>query len=84
MYVEASTDAVVTNDNTEQMRSCVAFWAVGNRQGSVIPVSTPDVTNAKTLYGPSVPGLKGWTTRRNVEGDTGRKAFDTPGALPVE
>ena len=83
-YVEVSTDAVVTNDNTERMLSCVAFGAVGNRQGSVIPVSTPDVANAKTLYGPSVPGLKGWTTRRNVEGDAGRKALDTPGVLPVE
>ena len=34
-YVEASTDAVVTNGNTERTRSCVALGPVGNRQGSV-------------------------------------------------
>ena len=34
-YVEASTDAIVTNDNTERTRSCVALGPVGNRQGSV-------------------------------------------------
>ena len=34
-YVEASTDATVTNDNTERTRSCVALGPVGNRQGSV-------------------------------------------------
>ena len=34
-YVEASTDATVTNDNTERMRNCVALGPVGNRQGSI-------------------------------------------------
>ena len=34
-YVEASTDATVTNDNTERTRSCVALGPVGNKQGSV-------------------------------------------------
>ena len=30
-YVEASTDAAVTNNNTERMRRCVALGPVGNR-----------------------------------------------------
>ena len=34
-YVEASTDAAVTNDNTERTRSCDGLGPVGNRQGSV-------------------------------------------------
>ena len=34
-YVEASTVATMTNDDTERTRSCVAFGPVGNRQGSV-------------------------------------------------
>ena len=34
-YVEVSTDAIVTNDNTEWTQSCVALEPVGNRQGSV-------------------------------------------------
>ena len=33
-----------------------------------IPVRTSDVANAKALLGTSVPGLKGWTTRKNVKG----------------
>ena len=31
-YVEASTDATVTNDNTERARSCIALGPVDNRQ----------------------------------------------------
>lgn len=34
-YVEASTDVIVTTDNKERTRSCVALGPVGNRQGSV-------------------------------------------------
>ena len=34
-YVEASTDATVTNDSTERTESCIALGSVGNRQGSV-------------------------------------------------
>ena len=33
-----------------------------------IPVRTSDIANAKTLYGPSVQGLKGWTARKKVKG----------------
>ena len=34
-YVEASVDAIVTNDNSERTTSCVALGPAGNRQGSI-------------------------------------------------
>ena len=34
-YVEASVDAMVTNDNSERTTSCVALGPAGNQQGSV-------------------------------------------------
>ena len=46
-YVEASTDAVVTNDNKERTRSCVALGPVGNRQGSV---KCFDIETGKLLH----------------------------------
>ena len=32
------------------------------------PIRISDIANAKTLFGTSVPGLKGWTTRKKVKG----------------
>ena len=34
-YVEASTDAIVTNDNMHRTHSCITLGPSGNRQGSV-------------------------------------------------
>ena len=34
-YVEASTNAIVTNDNKERTRSCIALGPVGNRQAGI-------------------------------------------------
>ena len=34
-YVEASTDKVVTNDNTPLTHACIALGPSGNRQGSL-------------------------------------------------
>ena len=34
-YVEASTDKVVTNDNTPRTHACIALGPSGNRQGSL-------------------------------------------------
>ena len=34
-YVEASVDATVRNDNSEQTKSCVALGPAGDHQGSV-------------------------------------------------
>ena len=33
-YVEASTDAEITNDNSERRKSCIYLGPAGNRQGS--------------------------------------------------
>ena len=46
-YVEASTDATVTNVKTERTRSCVARGPVGNRQGSV---KSFDIESGKILH----------------------------------
>ena len=46
-YVEASVDAIVTNDNSEQTTSCVALGPAGNRQGSVKSFS---IETGKILY----------------------------------
>ena len=46
-YVETSTDAIVTNDNKERTRSCVALGPVGNRQGSV---KCFDIETGKLLH----------------------------------
>ena len=50
-YVEASTDAIVTNDNTERTRSCVAIGPVGNRQGSVkcFDIETGKILHRRTV-----------------------------------
>ena len=50
-YVEASTDAIVTNDNTERTRSCVAVGPVGNRQGSVkcFDIETGKILHRRTV-----------------------------------
>ena len=53
-YVEAGTDATVTNDNTERMRSCVALGPVGNKQGSV---KCFDVESGKILHRRTVTQL---------------------------
>ena len=46
-YVEASTNAIITNDNKERTRSCVALGPVGNRQGSV---KCFDIETGKLLH----------------------------------
>ena len=53
-YVEASTDATVTNNNTERTRSCVALGPVGNRQGSV---KCWDIESGKVLHRRTVTQL---------------------------
>ena len=53
-YVEASTDAVFTNGNTERTRSCVAVGPVGNRQGSV---KCFDILTGKILHRRTVTQL---------------------------
>ena len=47
----------------EHMKNIVSQQSLKN-----ILVSIPDIANAKTLLGTSVPGLKGWTTRKGVKG----------------
>ena len=34
-YVEASTDAIITNTNDDRAHSCIALGPSGNRQGSI-------------------------------------------------
>ena len=34
-YVEASTDAIITNGNNERTHACIALGPSGNRQGSI-------------------------------------------------
>ena len=34
-YIEASTDVIIKNDNSEQTHSCIALGPSGNRQGSI-------------------------------------------------
>ena len=46
-YVEASVDAIVTNDNSERTTSCVALGPAGNRQRSVKCFS---IETGKILY----------------------------------
>ena len=53
-YVEASTNATVTNDNTERTHSCVALGPVGNRQGSV---KCWDIESGKVLHRRTVTQL---------------------------
>ena len=53
-YVEASTDAIVTNDNTERTRSCIAGGPVGNRQGLV---KYFDIKSGKILHRPTLTQL---------------------------
>ena len=43
---------------------------VSQRSMKNLTLSTADVANAKTLYGPDVAGLKGRTTRKKVGGTT--------------
>ena len=52
--METSTDATVTNDNTERTRSCVTLGPVGNRQGSV---KCFDVKSGKILHRRTVTQL---------------------------
>ena len=49
--VEASTDVVVMNDNTERTRSCIALGPVGNRQGSVkcFDIETGKILHRRTV-----------------------------------
>ena len=56
-YVEASTDATVTNDSTERTRSCVALGPVGNRHGSV---KCFDIESGKVLHRRTVTQLLPW------------------------
>ena len=42
-YVEASTDAVITNDNSDRTHACIFLGPSGNRQGLLIHISTEDV-----------------------------------------
>ena len=53
-YNEASTDSIVTNDNTERTRSCIALGPVRNRQGSV---KCFDIESGKLLYRRTVTQL---------------------------
>ena len=61
-YVEASTYATVTNDNTERTRSCVALGPVGNRQGSV---TCFDIESGKVLHHRTVTQLP-WPLDNNL------------------
>ena len=47
----------------EHMKNIASQQSVKN-----IPIRTTDVANAKALFGPSVAGLKGWTTRNKARG----------------
>merc|ERR1711966_286607 len=47
----------------EHLREIVSQQSLKN-----IPVSIPDIANAKSLLGTSVSGLKRWTTRKGVKG----------------
>ena len=50
-YVEASTETIMTNDNTEPASSCVAVGPVGNRQGSVkcFDIETGKILHRRTV-----------------------------------
>ena len=47
----------------EHMKQIVSQQSLKN-----IPIRTSDIANAKTLFDPSVPGLKGWTTSKKAKG----------------
>ena len=47
----------------EHMRSIVSQRSLKN-----IPISLSDVANAKSILGPSVAGLKEWTSRKRLGG----------------
>ena len=49
-----------TDEHMEQL--------VSQRSLKNIPIRTSDIANAKALFGTSVPGLKGWTTRKRSRG----------------
>ena len=57
-YVEASVDAIVTNDNSERTTSCVALGPAGNRQGLVkcFDIETGKYPNRKPAC--TVPNAK--------------------------
>lgn len=50
-YVEASTNATVTNDNAERATSCVALGPAGNRQGSIkcFSIETGEILTRRTV-----------------------------------
>ena len=45
-YVQATTDEIVTNDNTPRTHGCIALGSSGNRQGSLkcFDLSAPSVS----------------------------------------
>ena len=47
----------------EHMKNIVSQQSLKN-----IPIRISDIANAKALFGTSVPGLKGWTTRKKARG----------------
>ena len=49
----------------EHLRNIVSQQSVKNT-----PIRSPDKANAKVLFGPSVAGLKGWSTRGKKTGDS--------------
>ena len=53
-YVEASTDAIITNNNTQRTTSCVDIGPAGNRQGSIKCV---DIMTGKILVRRNVTQL---------------------------
>ena len=56
-YVEASTDAVITNNNSDRTQACIFLGPYGNRQGSLncVDLETGKVMvrrSAKKLFWP--------------------------------
>ena len=78
-YVEAGTDATVTNDNTERTRSCVALGPVGNKQGSVnvLTSSQERFCIGASFVGSAKPTVDYWLSGFNKRSDV------TPETRPI-
>ena len=52
----------------EHLKTIVSQQSLKNN-----PIRSADVANAKSLFGPSVAGLKGWSTRKRTKGFPGER-----------
>ena len=59
VYVEASVDAIVTNDNTSRTHSCITLGLPGNRQ---VSVKCFDLETGKVVVGTTIKQIP-WLER---------------------